>query len=333
MSRLRVLVVTFGDADTGSTHFRVGQYRPELEAAGLELTFVSKHDLPGLGGQALRGYDLLLNQKSLLPTGLARRLRRSVGRVLFDFDDAIYTRPGRDFSPLTRFRVRRRLAFWLRHADRVIAANSVLADYARRYCEPLLLPMALDLDEWHPADRTSQAPRSSGGIAIGWAGAPVNLRYLQAVEPALARLMRERDDVTLRILSGERPRLSIPFTHVPFERAAVPGFVRDLDIGLLPLEDDPFSRGKSPIKAIQYIASGVPVVADIHGATRDILEPGHAVAVHDGQWEAALRELIEQPERRAAMGGRARVFAERHFDRAKVAPRLLAAITGDEAKP
>jgi glycosyltransferase involved in cell wall biosynthesis len=187
--------------------------------------------------------------------------------------------------------------------------------------------MALDLEVWHPAP----APRAPADIVIGWAGAPVNLRYLHAVEPALARLFRDRGDVCLHILSGERPRLSVPFTYEPFHPDRVPGFVRELDIGLLPLEDDPFSNGKSPIKAIQYIASGIPVVANIHGATRDILQPGHAVAVHDDQWETALRDLIEQPDRRAAMGGRARSFAERHFDRTRVAPRLIAAITGDEA--
>lgn len=322
---MRVLVLTFGDAKTGSTYFRIGQYDKFLRDAGLQLTYITKSSLERLDSRDLTGYDVLFNQKCLISPRMAQCLIRGVRRIIFDFDDAIYTRPGRDYSWLTRMRVQHRLRFWLNRADVVTVANHVLGQFAERYCKPRIVPMALDLSEWKP--RVEKNHRTK--IVIGWTGAPVNQRYLADIVPSLTHILATNPGVEFRVFSGKRPELAIPFNYHPFEPEKAADFVRNLDIGLLPLANDTFSRAKSPIKAVQYLASGVPVVANRYGATCDILNSNNSVSVIDGNWEEAFRCLIDSPARREKMSASAREFAESNHDRRIIGQQLLTLISGE----
>ncbi|MBT3285776.1 MAG: glycosyltransferase [Victivallales bacterium] len=301
---MNVLAITIADPETGSTKYRVHQYRDLLAENGMSLATVRRHAPREEFLARVAEADVVLNQKCLLGSRRGRCIWRRTNRVLFDFDDAIYTRPGRPRSLPTRLRVYLRMRYWLRRSMVVVAANEYLATYARRFARRVeVIPMGLDLDAWSPA-----AEKLAGRVVVGWAGAPVNLPRIESLGPALQRVVRRHPNVEFRVYSGGCPQLPFPFTHVPYAPGTEPEFVRQLDIGLLPLTDEEHSRGKSPIKSIQYLACGVPVVGNVMGATHEICTPDSTIAVGQGtaEWESAICSLVEDPERRRRLGAAGR---------------------------
>jgi glycosyltransferase involved in cell wall biosynthesis len=262
-----ILAIVSRDLEKGSTKYRLAQYLDLLRQQGAEVEFVRRNEIDAATIDRARQADVLFNQKCLLNTSLATRLIDVSRRVVFDFDDAIYTRPGKPFSLPTRFRVLRRLHLWLRNADVVTTANEFLAGYARRHSEKVeVVPMSLDLGQWKQKDKPIRE-----GVTIGWAGAPGNVHLLERLDPVLVKVLERFPETRLAVFSGQKPRLNVSFEYHPYLPGAEPEFVRGLDIGLLPLADDEYSRGKSPIKSLQYLACGVPVVGNVFGATTEIL--------------------------------------------------------------
>jgi glycosyltransferase involved in cell wall biosynthesis len=330
---MNVLAIISRDLIKGSTQFRIAQYLDLFHARGVTVEFVRRDAVTGGVLRHLGDYDLVFNQKCLLRTSLARRVLAGSRRTLFDFDDAIYTRPGRPHSFLTSWRDRRRLRPWLQEAGVVTAANQVLADYARQFRQDVaVIPMAVDLDIWKPPVRNDRPPRAVGptvGPTIGWTGAPVNLPDLERLEPVLAAFLAKYPSARLAVSSGRKPRLQCPFDYHPFQPGAEPEFVRRLDIGLLPLGNDEFSRGKSPIKALQYLACGVPVVGNVFGATAEILNPSNSLAVSSEQdWMTALETLLNTPALIASYGRIGREFVQQHHDSKLVGEQLLQVMRG-----
>jgi glycosyltransferase involved in cell wall biosynthesis len=304
-----VLAITIADPETGSTKYRVSQYRDLLSAHGMHLDLVHRRAPTRQLKAALARADIVINQKCLLSPWIGRHVWQRTDRVLFDFDDAIYTRPGRPYGALTGLRVRWGLRYWLRRARVTVVANEYLARYARQYSRRVeVIPMGLDLSVWRPAE-----PRIDDRVVIGWAGAPVNLPLVEGLAPVLGELRRRHPNVEFRIYCGRPPQGDLPFEHVPYAPGTEPEFVRGLDIGLLPLVDEEHSRGKSPIKSVQYLACGIPVVGNVMGATAEICTPENSIAVGHGanEWLAALSRLVEDRELRRRLGtvGRAHVSA------------------------
>ena len=321
---MKLLALPIGDEDTASSWFRFYQFLPRLRAAGWEIEILVKAaDAPQATEQAARA-DIVLNQKNLWRGPLARTLRRCARRMVFDVDDAIYARPGKPYSWLTQRRVNARMRYQLQAADLVTVSSRYLADYAMKYATQVeVLPMAIELDVW-----TERPAPMSETVTIGWSGAPHNLGYLEQLEPVLARLLAKYPQVRLAVLCGRAPRWSLPVQHVPFAKGEEHRFVAQLDIGLLPLNEDPFTRGKSPIKALQYMACAVPVVGNVFGAAGEILDGTNSIAVHSPeQWYAALAGLVVDPQRRAALGRAGRSFVAAHHDAQGAYTRLNAVLT------
>jgi glycosyltransferase involved in cell wall biosynthesis len=320
-----VLAIISRDLQKGSTKYRLAQYMEFLHDRGTEVEYVRKNDINGSVLARAREADVLFNQKCLFRYPTAKKMIAHSRRSIFDFDDAIYTRPGRPYSIFTKLRVRRRLHLWLKKSDTVTVSNHVLASYARRYSRRVeLIPMALDLNEWSP-----KRAKDGDTVSIGWAGAPVNLKLIESLDGVLSHLVRKYPRIKVRVFSGQCPQLGCTFEHVPFRPGGEPGFVRELDIGLLPLLGDEYARGKSPIKAIQYLACGVPVVGNVVGATQEILRPQNSIAVEsEEQWMAGLESLIQDRERINDMGRAGRKYVERYHERKVMAERFYQALTG-----
>lgn len=322
---MKVLVIHSRDLDKGSTRFRVVNYIPYLQSQGISVDFVNRKEVTA--AQA-REHDVVLNQKCRIGWWAARTLRSASQRLLFDFDDAIYTRPRKPYGPVVGFRVRRRLDWWLAAADLVTTSSDYLAGYARRITDRIrVIPMAVDVDTWHPSPRAAD-----DRIRIGWAGRPGNLRFLRAIETPLASLLRARPNVSFAVYSGESPDMAVPMEHTPFHAGTEAAFCQSLDIGLLPLDDTAFTRGKSPIKAIQYLACGVPVVGNVIGAGREIVTNDVGLDVSDhGGWLDALIQLVDNAALRRQLGdaGRARIVARHNL--ATSSTLLLDAITGNRS--
>ena len=317
---MNVLAIISRDMEKGSTKYRLVQYIDFLSKKGINIKFINRKTVNGSIIKKAHHADLIFNQKCLFKTSVARKLIAKSQRTIFDVDDAIYTRPGKPHSWVTSYRVKRRLHLWLKYADVVTTSNHFLAGYARKYSNSVkVIPMALDTDIWKPRNRIHRDE-----IVLGWAGAPVNLPLIEKLGPILAHMLKTYPLLKLAILSGEKPRLSCPFEYHPFIPGGEPEFVKNLDIGLLPLDDEEYARGKSPIKALQYLACGVPVVGNIIGATAEILNDKNSIGVsHEKEWLNGLGRLVTNRDLAISMGHFGRKFIEKNHNLKTVGEKLF----------
>jgi glycosyltransferase involved in cell wall biosynthesis len=317
---MKVFVLAYGNGEAASTVYRFRALQPFWAAQGHELKVGSLQALAPDVEDSLAGVDVLVNQKALVPPAFGRRLLGLQRPVFFDFDDAIWTRPGQPYSWWTQWRVNRRVRFWLIRAEGILVANQQLAAYARRYSNRVhLVPMALDLEVWRPRPR-GEAAR----VRIGWAGSPGNLRHLEALRGVLARVIAAQPQSEVAVFCGRRPAFDFPFEFQPYSPGKEVAFVSGLDIGLLPLQEEPYSLCKSPIKALQYLSCAVPVVGHVRGATAEILNPANSLAVEsEADWHGALERLITSPAERAALGRAGREHIERQYDVRTVSRQLI----------
>ncbi len=317
---MNILAIISRDLEKGSTKYRIVQYLEFLGSKGIEIEFLNRKAVDNNTLKQAGRKDLIFNQKCLLRYSLAKKLIARSRRTIFDFDDAIYTRPGKAYSMITGMRVNRRLHLWLKKTDTVTTSSNFLAQYARRYSNNVeIVPMGLNLDIWKPIEKKEKKE-----ITIGWAGAPVNIPLIEGLDNVLTILTKKYSFLKVAIFSGQRPRLTCPFEYYPFKPVEEISFVQNLDIGLLPLIHDEFSEGKSPIKAIQYLACGVPVVGNIFGATREILNKQNSIAVSSqDDWISGLEGLITNPGPAKTMGRAGREHVQKNNNLKSSAEQLL----------
>ena len=306
---MRILALTFGDDHCASTKFRLLQYRPLMEAAGMTLEHVSAKAFGAWS--SLGEYDLVILQKTLLKRGLIRRIAHHTRRFIYDVDDRTWLRPGKPHDWITRQRISSRVRQIAESADLCLAANGIIADDLREHgANPTIVPMALDGAKWHPAE-TREAP-----LTIGWTGSPASLQYLETIRPALTDIQSEYPEVRWQIHCGQDPNWSdFKYEHVPFVPDQEPMTVRGFHVGLLPLRDGEFARGKSPIKALQYFASGVALIHSPVGATVELTQSNAlgmaATTLED--WRECLRRTISDRQTREATASAGReAFLKRH---------------------
>ena len=312
--------------DAPSFRHRLRPVLPELEACGFKTSIEA---LPS-GGVLLRvlarrrrlgtAAAVVLAKTKLHPPE-ARLLRRWCRSIVYDFDDAVYTvrprrvghRPPR--SPLRQWR----FATLCRIADLVLACNETLAARARPYARRLeVVPTPVDVVRY-----PKEARRNPPGRTLVWIGMPENLRYLELVHPALARLAGEFRDLRLRIISSAAPSWAdVPVALVPWSEAGEVDALRTADIGIMPLSDDDWSTGKCSFKLVQYMAAGLPCVASRVAMNCEVVTPGSNgyLAATAGEWEDRLRTLLTAEDRGRSLGRAGRQLAEQRFDRRLVAP-------------
>jgi hypothetical protein len=316
---MRILALTFGDLNCASTYYRLGQHLGRLKEDGIECDLLTSPSARLPSPEQLSGYDVLLVQKRLFSCRTVNYLRRHAKRLVYDTDDATWQPQRRKHNWLTRWRTNRRLKAVVRAADHCVVANNYLGDHLRSLGgQTHLIPMSLNEKEW---------PRPSPGttvplVRIGWSGAPANLCYLEALEPVLAQVMSEHPEVELAVFCGKQPAFSspLPYLHLPWRPGGEPDAVKTFHIGLLPLPTDDFSQGKSPIKALQYMATGIPTVATPQAGSLEIGQGSGSMffAEKPEEWSERLSELIQDSEMRGKMGTNARAAFEERFSSTQI---------------
>ena len=325
---MRVLAINFGDETCASSYYRVWQYQRPLRLMGIELDAMAARDFPA--GKRLEDYDVVLIQKKLFSSGAVRSIRRSSKRLIYDLDDALWAPQGRKHHLLTRYRTTYRLITIGRAADLCIAANDSLAQKLTGLrARTTVIPMVLDENIWLEGKRRDDRP-----IRVGWSGGPANLRYLEAIEAALLIAQAEVPNMELVVHCGRRPsfRPELRYTHVPYKAGEEPHVVRSFDVGLAPLPDEEFAAGKSPIKCIQYMASGVaPVVSPI-GATRNMFIDGKTgiMAHTPADWHQAIVKLAGDRALRLSIAAGARAEFETTYALGRQAPVLAQVLRSPE---
>lgn len=285
-----------------------GRRVPFYTLSALCVAVMTAHRLIQILTRAPRA-DIVFIQRNLLPVRgfpalewLASRLAR---RTVFDFDDAIFTHPG---NPQVRYGDLPRV---LAYADAVVCGNDYLADYARGHASDVsVIPTA------PPAVAAVARPARAGPVLVGWIGTAANTPYLRAVEGALRRLAG-RIPATVLTVSDEPLQLpeGIPHEHRIWSLEAEERFFREIDVGIMPLPDDAWTRGKCAFKALEYMARGIPAVVSPVGANRDLGSEGEGVlfAATQAQWEEKLALLCGSPSLRAQCGLRGRLAAQSRF--------------------
>lgn len=277
----------------------------------------------------LRDADVVVVAKIKPAPGEAPLLRRWSRSLVFDFDDAIWLRrPRRPGAPAQATGVaRRKFDSICAAADLTIAGNEVLAERARPVARRVeIVPTPVDVDRYPAPDAARPGNRPP---VLVWIGMPENVAYLDTVRPALETAAAEHPGLTLRVVSSQAPSWNgspLRVEHVPWSRRAeIPALV-DADAGLMPLTDDPWTRGKCAFKLLQYMAAGLPCIASPVGANLDAVEDG-ATGILAGDveaWTAALRTLLADPDLRRRMGRAGRVRVEERYARAVLGPRTAA---------
>jgi glycosyltransferase involved in cell wall biosynthesis len=232
-------------------------------------------------------------------------LIRSGLPVIFDIDDATWHPLEDKHHFLTRWRTNHRLAACLKLSKLAVPANEYLAGHLRKHAMQVeVLPMTLPAMDWNAAKPVE------GPVVIGWAGAPGNHFQLRSIEKALREVKAAMPEVVIRIFSGVRPEMDVEIDFVPFDAARQIEVLHSFTIGLLPLPDTPFNHGKSPIKALQYMAAGIPCVASALSGTVEMLgEHGSGLYAADlSTWTKHLLTLAGDAAlcRRMGMAGRER---------------------------
>lgn len=266
--------------------------------------------LPGLAASHFS--DIVWFERELVP-GKETLERFAGARRLLDVDDALWMLNDSKFSERIAAR-----------CDGVIAGNEFLASHYRAYgTRAWVVPTSVDTVRWQPATR----PPSDEWV-IGWTGTRSNLSSLQTIEEPLAAFLSDHSAARLLVVCDERPMLSrIPaerIRYMPWSEQEEVALVQAMDVGVMPLVDTPWSRGKCAFKMLLYMAVGLPVIVSPIGANQDVLKHGQVgLSANEAiDWYDALRTLYQNRSLTSRMGALGRQVVCQHYSVEQNALRL-----------
>jgi glycosyltransferase involved in cell wall biosynthesis len=266
--------------------------------------------------RGLQRSDVVFFQRPLIeyPTTIVEKLAARGRRSVFDFDDAFFV----DFGG------RRKLRRITEMVDQVIAGNRYLAEQAGVLDKTTVIPTIVDTERFR-----AQPTRDARGreVVVGWTGLRGNYPQLTTAAAGIGRALR-RTGARLRVISNAPPPravMALGAEYLPWRAESEIEDLAGIDIGLMPLPDTVFTRGKCAFKLIQYMALGRPGVASPVGANREVVTDGvdGFLPATDADWEDNLVRLIEDPDLRARVGQAARARIESAYSLVAVLPRYL----------
>ncbi len=309
-----------------SYRYRVGQFLPFWSNYTIEMQAVcisGKQYLNLLKFLfSFNRYDYILLQKKIVPRLLIGIMTKQT-KLIYDFDDALYTRESQELEqnkPPSR-RTIKKLNYILKKSTLVFAGSSELAHYAGAYNYNVhIIPTALDKQVAEP-----MIPPHSDCITIGWIGNDVNLFYLSIIDDATLFLQQKYPCVRFSLLCGNPPKGLVTNWHfTKWSSVTEKSWLQSIDIGIMPLTDDPWSRGKCAFKLLQYMAHGKPVVASDVGANKTTVSHcvnGYLVKTKE-EWISALERLILDREKRIRMGQESLKIFVGQFERSRIQQKI-----------
>ena len=344
---VRVLLLAVGDRNSPGTRLRSLAYVPYLEDRGHEarvLFPIGSHPNRVRRRRLLRPVELVRDlaaaskadvvvvYRKTFPGVTARMLRRVASRIVFEYDDAVYLpSPDDPQGEATIARYRRNFRSTVGIADLVVAGNRHLAETAAAP-RVEVLPTGVDLSIFTPRTRT----QTGDSCVFGWIGTAGNLPQWTALLPVFERVAAENPSVRFRIVSnGEPPRSSLPLDFERFTIDREAACLDAFDVGLMPLEDTPWNRGKCSYKALQCMAKGLPVVLSPVGMNREVVkdEVSGFFAGSESEWTLALLRLAGDPELRSGLGGAARRVVEHSFSLDRIGAKMVDFVEKLAAEP
>lgn len=310
-----------------SSRYRSIQYFPFLEEAGIDcvhkplfddsylqelyeknrkpLFNVIQRYLARLRTIANSGaYDIIFLEKELFPY-LPATFERLLGRMntpyIVDYDDAIFHNYDQSDTLMVRSTLKNKIDTVMRSADAVVAGNEYLANRARTAgaSQVKVIPTVIDMDRYRMAPPDDEDP-----FTIGWIGSPDTIRYVEPITDALNTVCEERDAELVLVGSGREDFSVEPTQMIEWSEETEVNSICEFDVGIMPLQDGPWERGKCGLKLIQYMGCAKPVVASPVGMNESIVsegETGYFASDYD-QWVDRLKHLADKPDLARQLG-------------------------------
>lgn len=352
----RILFLTAYPPEDASCRHRVHSFLPYLQSAGYDCTVsaFASHRLfqllktsSNLGAKAVltayysiqrifqllgtAEYDCVVIHREAFPffqPAVEKQVLRLNRKVVFSFDDALYA--GHDDTVdlshplLYRYKHRRGYDEIITRSTHVIAGNRILADYARRFNPQVtVIPTAVDCNVYrYKSPRETTADK----IVIGWMGSRSTAPYLTQIQPALQRLAETYGNkIHFRFVGAPECVLNLANSeYLSYDASREIEYLHSFDIGIMPMPDSQWTRGKCAFKAIQYMATGTPAIASPVGVTTDLIQHGvnGLLASSSDDWSDALVRLIDGPALRQRLAANARRTIESFYSLSLWGPRL-----------
>jgi hypothetical protein len=298
--------------------YRLAAFRPFLERAGhqLELRSLPRSWWSWLHIKHLVGRaDAVVVQRRLLTSWQLGLLRRATSRLLFDFDDAVFLRDSYAAKEMYSPRRLRRFAQTIRHVDAVVAGNFFLAKQAAQWIDSRcvhVIPTCVDVRQYP----TAIHQRAGAGVELAWIGSSSTLQGLETIRPLLEEMGRCWPGLRLKLICDRFLEMeNLCVVRRPWSEATEAANLASADIGISWIPDDAWSRGKCGLKVLQYMAAGLPVVANPVGVQAEMVAHGETgfLVVSPDEWSEAVGRLAHDPELRKRMGQAGRARVERDF--------------------
>jgi len=296
--------------------YRIQQYFPFLEKRGFEVELQTTEATFLQLLERVRAADVVYIQRLLLSPLKLPVMRKLAKRLVFDYDDAImYGDKGE--SPTRRRKFRR----MVEAADAVFAGNRFLLEEAKRYRRDgtYYVPTVVDTDEYGVKNH-----EGSSHPVMGWIGSSSTLRYIDDMKDLIAAFLKG-GQCSFEVIADAPPAFELPgMVFRKWEKAREKAMLLDFDVGIMPLTDDIWSRGKCGLKLIQYMASGLPSITHPVGAANEIVTDGVNGFLRRGpeEWLAAITELAANPALRRKTGKAARATVEERYSLKTWGPRV-----------
>lgn len=276
-------------------------------------------------------YDAVWICREMAPFGppiLERLLVRTSKRVILDVDDALHVSDSASSRLIPRLlRDNGKFARMAHAYSAIICGSRNLADYYRQYSANVsVLPTVVDAERYAAITRVP-----SPVVRIGWIGTPLNRHHLELLRPTLTQLARERRFELVLVGLNEPLDWGLPaIRYIEWNLQEELTFFAHFDIGVMPLLDSAFARGKCAFKMIQYMAAGLPTVASPVGANCEVLQDGKNgfLARTEEDWTSRLRQLIDDAGLRERMGANGRAVVSKSYSAQRLWPIYSTILTG-----
>lgn len=354
---MKILFLVPYPSEGASNRIRVEQFIPYLNSAGIvtrvrpfvnkkfyEVLYLPKHYMKKIFWFSLctfnrildivraMKYDVIFIHREAYPLGgaiIESILHMMRKPIIYDFDDAIYLPNTSEHNVyIERLKNPRKTERIIKMANLVIVGNGYLKKYAEHYNANVhIIPSSVDTARYtHPA-----TPGSDDKVVIGWIGSDTTKRFLRVIKEALEELSGRYPKMFLKVVGASPFNSKLP--NVINKRWAMEDEITDLqsfDIGVMPMPNNEWTRGKCGFKALLYMSCGVPVVAANAGVNAEIIKDGDNgfLASNTREWIKKLTILIEDKELRRKMGDRGRQTVERLYSVKSNAPKFVALVSG-----
>ncbi len=342
---MKILFLTRYDSKGASSRYRFLQYIPYLETAGFECIVSPLFDNQYLNNLynckpnnflnlliyikrrlsilvTTNKFDLLVLEKEIIPFApafLEQFLKLIKVPYIVDYDDAIFNQYDCHTNPIVRTILRKKIAVVMRNSQLVIAGNNYIAKYAQQAGakQVEVIPTVIDINKY-----SLIKSKKNDAFKIVWIGSPSTYQHVEAILPALAKIC----NIKLLLIGAGNKEFNEPWIEVrSWSEVSEIKDIQSADVGIMPLPDTAWARGKCGFKLIQYMACGLPVIASPVGVNADIVEHGKngflASSLED--WIRFLTKLRNDQILRTRMGNYGRSKVEKHYCLQVTAPRIV----------